>query len=184
MKKTFLAILMATTAVAFADQPILDLPPIPLEKVLPAKQGFFYVRFAAAERDLAHVDSILPGLGVGYRRLTGRGAGDISIGGIGRHERRSGQIFWTAPKASYIHYFQSEAKTSAYAGGGMAWGGVESKGNHFIGIIPSATIGYEFSRKSSILGFADLTISQPAISVYHRGAFPGPIAEFSTGIGF
>ena len=182
MKKTILTILMATAA--FADQPILDLPPIPLEEVLSPKEGFFYVRFAAAERDLSHADSILPGLGVGYRRLTGDGAGDISIGGIGRHERKSGQIFWTAPKASYIHYLQPGEKASGYVGGGMAWGGVESKGNHFIGMIPSATLGYEFSRKSSILGFVDLTVSQPAVSVYRSGAFPGPIAELSTGIGF
>jgi len=105
-------------------------------------------------------------------------------------------VDWTAPKASYLHYFQPNAKKSAYLGGGVAWGGVfsrerefDSEGNFgtkvvdFTGIIPSVMAGYEFSRKS-VLGFTELTISQPALSVYRKGSFPGPCVEFSTGIGF
>ncbi len=196
MKKTLFTILMATAVFAFSDESTNMLTsvsglqsPSPLSPLSPqaaqtAKQGFFYVRFTAAENDLTDPSALLPGLGIGYRRLAGSGAADISISGIGHAERKSGRLVWTAPKTSYIQYFQPDAKTSAYVGGGLAWGGVESKEQKFTGIIPSAMAGYEFVRKSSLLGFAELTISQPAFSVYRKGSFPGPCVEFSTGIGF
>lgn len=193
MKNAFFTILLAAATFVFGDQSpevsvtFQDLKPSPafrLDDKPVEKQGFVYVRFAAAESDLAHASSILPGLGIGYRRLAGSGAADISVSGIGHAERKSGRLFWTAPKASYIHYLQPDAKRSAYAGAGLAWGGLDSHKRHFAGIIPSATAGYEFVHKSTFLGFAEFTISQPAISVYREGSFPGPVAEFSTGIGF
>jgi len=189
MKKIVLTILTAAAALGFSEEPVIaptplpDLKPVLQEKELP-KQGFFYVRFSTAERDLAHVGPILPGLGIGYRRLAGDGAADISINGIGRAERKNGQIFWTAPKASYMRYLQPNSEKSFYAGGGLSWGGISSKSHNFIGLIPSATIGYEFLHRTAFLGFAEFNISQPAIAVYHDGIFPGPIAELSMGVGF
>lgn len=200
MKKTIFTLLTAMTSLAFANEPLptapsyselkLDYPDLkpaenPLsEETKSLKQGFFYVRFTAANKDLSYDYNVVPGLGVGYRRLAGNGAADISFNGIGRAERRSGQLFWTAPKASYIHYLQPNAKKTAYLGGGLAWGGVDKKEHHFIGIIPNILLGYEFMHKEDCLGFTELNISQPAVSVYHTGAFPGPIAEISAGIGF
>jgi len=194
MKKYIFTSLIAFAAVVSADQSIIlpaltseqMLPPNPLlqEEVPFEKRGFFYVRFAAAESDLTRMSSILPGLGIGYRRLAGNGAADISFNGIGRAEHRSGRVYWSAPKATYIHYLMPNAKKSPYLGAGLAWGGVGAKHQHFVGIIPSVTTGYEFVRKSTVLGFAELNISQPALSVYREGAFPGPMAECTVGMGF
>lgn len=193
MKKTICAILTAVTVFIFAEEPsmvpaplsdLTSIPTPPLQEMVVPKQGFFYVRFATAESDLAHVSPILPGLGIGYRRLAGNGAADISFSGIGRAEGKKGRIFWTAPKASYIHYLQPNGERSAYVGGGLAWGGIKEKDHSFIGIIPSATVGYEFAHKSAILGFAELNVSQPAAPVYRKGFFPGPMAEISVGVGF
>lgn len=189
MKKLFSVLLTAAAAVCSAQEPLAPLPPIPIETPKP-KEGFFYVRFTAAEKDLVRPDSLLPGLGLGYRRLAGNGAADISFSGIGRGEKHKGVASWTAPKASYIHYLQPDQEKTAYLGAGLAWGGVDEKdldkqiSRHFIGIIPSATVGYEFLHKTSVLGFAELNISQPAVSVYKKGSFPGPIAEASVGVGF
>lgn len=154
------------------------------ENIQVSKSGFFYVRFAAAENDMARMDSVLPGLGIGYRRLAGNGAADISISGIGHSEKKNGQIFWTVPRASYLHYFRPDQTQSFYMGGGLAWGGLISKKDHFVGIIPSFTSGYEFIRKSNVLGFTELSISQPALAVYKKGEFPAPIGELTVGIGF
>ncbi len=193
MKKTLFTILMAASVFAYSDEyssglpaasDLKSLPNLPLQDIVAAKQGFFYVRFTAGESDMIHTSSVLPGLGVGYRRLSGVGAADISINGIGHAQRKSGRFFWTAPKASYMHYLQPDAKKSPYLGAGLAWGGVDSRTQDFIGIIPSVMVGYEFVRKSVFLGFAELTVSQPALSVYRKGSFPGPCVEFSTGIGF
>lgn len=132
------------------------------------------------------MNSILPGLGIGYRRLAGDGAADISISGIGVAEKKNGKIFWTAPRASYLYYLQPDQIKSFYVGGGLAWGGLES-GQHqsdFVGIIPSITGGYEFVRKSTVLSFAEFSISQPALAVHKKGDFPLPIAELTIGIGF
>jgi hypothetical protein len=166
---------------------ISDLQPTPhllLETPPSDKQGFVYLRFEATEEDLTHPNALLPGLGFGYRRLEGNGAADISMSGIGRSEHRSGRFLWTAPKVSYLHYLQPDAEKSAYVGGGLAWGGVYSREQRFTGIIPSVAAGYEFARKKTFLGFAEFTVSQPAISLYQQGSIPGPIGEFSTGIGF
>lgn len=194
MKKTLFAILTATTLLGFADEPtdLLKIAPArrslfnsPFSNESIDREGFVYVRFAAAENDLLHTSPVYPGLGIGYRRLAGDGAADISISGIGHAERRRDRFVWTAPKVAYIRYFDPNATQSAYVGGGLAWGGVAASGhNDFIGIIPSVTAGYEFVRKTSFLGFSELTISQPALPVFQEGSFPGPCVEISTGIGF
>lgn len=192
MKKIISTILMTVPVLIFADQPMntttaisdLSVANFPVQETQMDKQGFFYVRFAAAERDVMHTSSVNPGLGIGYRRLAGNGAADISFSGIGYKEHKNGRVSWTAPKASYIHYLQPNEKKSAYVGGGLAWGGMKSQGQSFVGIIPSVTAGYEFAHNNSFLGFAEFNVSQPTISVSQKGSFPGPCLEFSTGIGF
>lgn len=188
MKNMILMILTALTTSAFADSSI-QMPPYRqgwqfTEEVPVVKRGFYYVRFTAVESDLVSPESILPGLGIGYRRLAGNGAADISLSGIGHAARKGNSYLWTAPKGSYIHYLKPDGKQSAYVGGGLAWGGVDVPERDFIGLIPSAIFGYEFAHQSPVLGFAELTISQPAIALSQHGAFPGPILEVSTGIGF
>lgn len=189
MKKLFSTILIGIMSALAADAPtiVLDVTPepnLPIAKPLD-KTGFFYVRFAAAGDDITRADSIVPGLGLGYRRLAGTGAADISVSGLGIAERhKGGKAFWTAPKVSYLQYFRPDQKQSAYLGGGLAWGGVVQHHQMFYGIIPSLTLGHEFIHKGNILSFMELNVSQPAIAVYKKGAFPGPIAECTVGMGF
>ena len=189
MKKLITIVLISISALAYSNQQTLQSCRESLEsksnflqESLSLKQGFIYIRFSTAEANYA--GGIHPGLGIGYRRLTGDGALDILISGIGYAEHKNHQIFWSAPKASYIHYFQPESEKSLYAGGGLIWGGLSDKKNDFVGIIPTATVGYEFLRKNSILSFVELNLSQPAIKVYQRGKFPGPIIDASLGVGF
>lgn len=193
MKKSILSAFLVMSICAFTDSSInvpnsisdpqfqSNLHP---KEAPTTKEGFFYVRFAAAENNLTYLTSIVPGLGLGYRRLSGDGAADISITGLGHKENKSARFFWTAPKASYLYYLQPDAKASTYLGAGLAWGGLSSKGQNFVGLIPSFTLGFEFAHRASFLGFGEFTISQPALSVTRKGAFPGPIAELSMGIGF
>ncbi len=207
MKNSFFTLLASLTATSIFAQESATLPapaPVavsefnqlstpPAQQLVSPKQGFFYVRFTAGEHDMARATSPVPGLGLGYRRLAGDGTADISVSGIGISEHRKSRYFWTAPKASYYHYLQPNADKSFYLGGGLAWGGLggrseDSEGHtvrrDFVGIIPSATVGYEFAHKQSFLGFTEFSVSQPALAVSHKGSFPGPIAELSAGIGF
>lgn len=149
-----------------------------------AREGFIYVRFSAANENLAQMQAPHPGLGIGYRRLAGSGAVDISISGIGHQETSDRKFYWTAPKASFLYYLSPTGAKSAYLGGGLAWGGMKSAGQKFVGIIPSATLGYEFLHKSSVLGFIELNVSQPAFAVKQKGNFPGLTGELSIGAGF
>jgi len=74
---------------------------------------------------------------------------------------------------------------SAYGGIGLAWGGLKTKDEReFEGVVPSATLGMEFFRKSAFRTFAELNVSQPAIARTVSDTFPGPMAEFSIGAGF
>jgi hypothetical protein len=208
MKKSFFAAMMALTASIFADPALSAIPETQAPSQLfetssPPKQGFLYVRFAAGENDMAQAAPLAPGLGLGYRRLVGDGAADISFSGIGISEHSNSQYFWAAPKVSYYHFLQPNATRSLYAGGGLAWGGVRVEGEaekvtnpldgteelhstykRFTGIMPSATLGYEFNRNSSILAFTEITLTQPALAVERQGKFPGPMAELSVGVGF
>lgn len=168
--------------ISIANSDLIEQPKPSFKEFSFEKTGFFYVRFAAAES----MNSVLPGFGLGYRCLAGNGAADISISGIGHAERKNDKAFWTVPKASYLQYLQPDQKESFYLGAGLAWGGLKAKspGQEFIGIISSVTGGYEFVRKGSVLGFAELNISQPTLAVYSKGDFPLPIAEMTVGIGF
>jgi|JI9StandDraft_1071089.scaffolds.fasta_scaffold32636_2 hypothetical protein len=206
MKKLIPTILMGFTSLLSADlvdvhSSILDITPAPVKQtlvvsdlkpltttfekeVLIAKPAFIYFRFAAAERDVIRPDTLIPGIGIGYRRLAGNGAADVSVNGIGYASRKEGQVFWTAPKASYYYYLQPRETQSIYLGGGLAWGGLASKEQYFVGIIPSLTAGIEFARKSTVLAFGEINISQAAIALRKGGAFPGPVAECTMGMGF
>ncbi len=188
MKKTILALLVST--IAFANETIDPITPnvlidpqTRLQDIQGEKNGYFYVRFSTAEGDLAHAAAPVPGIGLGYRRIAGNGAADISINGQGSDYHKS-QVFWTAPKVSYLHYFTPEAEKTAYLGGGLAWGGLANEKCDFVGIIPSVTAGYEFAHNQEFLSFSELTISQPAVPVMDGKSFPGPQVELSAGIGF
>lgn len=200
MRRILLA-LVFVTGVAFADSVIDEVLPIGSSIAYPfveskapdSKAGFRYVRFAVGERAINNGGSVAPGLGLGYRRRAGRGAGDISVNGLGYGEHKNHHAFWTAPRASYLRYTSPEADKSAYIGTGLAWGGLESRDRRgenedsrqkFIGLIPSVSVGMEFARTTSILGFADLSVSQPAAAVSRSGRFPGPIVEATVGLGF
>jgi len=148
------------------------------------KNGFLYVRFSTAEGDLSQLNTPHPGLGLGYRRMAGEGAVDFSVSGLGHHEDKGKEFFWSAPKVTFIRYFSSDSDKSFYLGGAVAWGGIKRNHQKFIGIIPSATLGYEFLRKSSVLGFFEVTVSQPAIAVQKNGETPKLIGEISLGAGF
>ena len=190
MKKSYYSVLLAITSLFATDSDSLDNmflerlphPNYPIENI--EKTGFTYVRFAAAEDLPFQTDSLIPGLGLGYRRLTKNGAFDISISGIGYAEGSDHRIFWNFPKTAYYHYFTPDEFQSFYAGGGLAWGGVVSYDQVFYGIVPSATLGFEMFRKSNTLAFSELCINQPALAVAHEGKFPGPIIELTLGMGF
>ncbi len=187
MKTKLATFLTLASLSAFAGDLLMPAPTAAAaavgSKVLDPKEGYLYVRFLTSDTDMTHTNAVTPGLGFGYRRLTGDGALDISMSGNGSDRFR--KAFWTLPKASYLRYFTPDKEESFYGGGGMAWGGVHNrKGNEFVGLIPSATVGYEFLHKSTALGFTELTVSMPAVPVYKEGKTMGPIAEISVGAGF
>ena len=196
MKKTITtAILTAAAVLGFAEptavKPLSDLT---LDRqatrnveMNAQKPGFAYFRFAAAESTPATTVQVVPGLGVGYRMMVSNGAVDLSANYSSAKgwKGESSSFFWTLPKASYIHYLNPTGNQSAYGGIGLAWGGLKTKDNReFEGVVPSATVGVEFFRKSAFRTFAELNVSQPAIARTVSDTFPGPMAEFSIGAGF
>jgi hypothetical protein len=129
----------------------------------------------------------VPGFGLGFRFSQGHHGFDLSSTGVRgkgwKKEKRS--LFWTFPKASYLYYFSPVSNQSLYAGGGLSWGGIETKkGTDFLGISSNATVGLEMFRKASFKTFVEFNVSQPTIARDATGPFPGPIAEISVGAGF
>jgi hypothetical protein len=186
---------------------------VPTEN-LSANKGFFYVRMNVAEPQAHVPElkqtSFLPGLGLGYRRGQAS-AIDISLSVSHIKDGKDEATYWAFPKMSYLRYFSPKKASSFYAGAGLTWGGVilrngnevviheiinEEEGDQqfeaevlsrtsFFGIIPTACIGYEANRKEgSWRSFMQLEVSQPILAVAKKGAFPGPVAEFSVGLGY
>ncbi len=202
MKKTF-AIAFLTLAAAFgvAQETTLTKRPAftPLETTLlqekfAPKKSFGYLRMGVSDTELARTDvQILPGVGLGYRLVSGSSAIDLSASFNRRKaitdEGREETYHYTMPKANYLYYINADANNSLYVGGGLAWGGVETRTmtqekKSFMGIIPNIALGYELNRTGAIRSFVQLDASQPAIAALKDGAIPKPFAELSFGAGF
>ncbi len=195
MKKTITTAILAAASLAFAAEPNVSktLSDLTMDRqarnveMTAQKPGFTYFRFAAAESTPTSSIQVVPGLGLGYRMMVGSGAVDVSANYSSAKgwKGESDSYFWTLPKASYIHYLSPNSTQSAYGGLGLAWGALKTKdAREFEGIVPSATLGMEFFRKSNFRTFAEVNVSQPAIARTVSATFPGPMAEFSIGAGF
>lgn len=202
MKKTITtAFLTIATACGFAGEAIPEvlpnliqlevtpaLPPVQ-EKVTP-KKSFGYLRMGVSDTELRNTDiEVLPGFGLGYRLVAGASAIDLSASFNHRKtvtdEGKEEIYHYTTPKANYLYYLNSNNNNSLYAGGGLAWGGVKTKGkDNFIGLIPNVALGYELNRTGIIRSFVQLDVSQPAIAAVKEGAFPKTFAELMIGVGF
>ena len=201
MKKTIAtAILMAASSLVFADETTAmslsttDLPKekiTTVEKISPSSKSFTYLKMGAMDTYPTDTVQIVPGLGLGYRLNTGDGAVDFSANytrGTGLNGKEV-TYFYTFPKVSYLHYLSPSKSQSLYVGAGLAFGSLKNKEMaKFIGLIPSATLGYEMNRKANFRSFLQLDVSQPAVAAKltrNDGVkFPGPVAEFSLGVGF
>ncbi len=156
-------------------------------------------------------NNLLPGLGIGYRRGTAT-ALDISFSTSHIRNQEEESTFWAFPKMSYLRYFSPKKTSSFYLGAGLTWGGLSyrhkasavqtvSEGDQtseeiaitetqrektfFFGIIPTACVGYESNRQEAAWrSFVQLEVSQPTLAVKNSGPFPGPVAEFSVGLGY
>ncbi len=117
---------------------------------------------------------------------------------------------YTLPKVNYLFYVTPASNSSLYAGAGLGFGGMKdttvvaaveemkdeaglvttqaaaahNKVQEFHGIIPNASVGYEFGRNTSVRTFVQLDVSQPAVAALKEGEFFGPKVELSLGAGF
>lgn len=195
MKKTIASAILTTAAtLCFAAEPtIRSLSDLSLERsprkmeMATVKPGYAYFRVAASESTPTDSVQVVPGLGLGYRMMVGNGAVDLSANYSSAKgwKGESDSYYWTLPKATYVHYLNADAEQTAYAGLGLAYGALKTKdAREFEGVIPNATLGMEFFRKSAFRTFAEISVSQPAIARTVSDKFPGPMAEFSIGAGF
>ncbi len=206
MKKRITTVILTIgTALGFAQQtipvqPEINLLPIEVhsatnvdEKASATKKSFTYLRMGVSDStptaDSLKDVKVVPGLGIGYRLISGPSAIDISASYSQRRTRdeegKKDTYYYTLPKANYLHYISPAKNNSAYVGGGMAWGGLKTKSNsEFIGLIPNVAVGYEMNRNAAWRSFVQLDVSQPAVAASRKNDFPGPFAELAVGAGF
>jgi hypothetical protein len=171
---------------------------IPNEKTLnvlentSTSKDFFYVRMDVADTQ-AHVipqltqNFFMPKLGLGYRMNQGVSAIDISTsyGYSENKDEASYSYYANLPKVSYLRYVSPRSKSSIYYGAGAAVVAMRSTdAAEFVGIVPSASVGFEMNRDAAWHSFVQLDVSQPAIAAIQKGKFPGPLAEIAVGAGF
>ncbi len=155
-------------------------------ETIAAKQSHLYLRLNVTEPNPGNRRPLMPGLGLGFRKMSGSSALDFSAAYSKRKGKHHGKSEWiTLPKMSYLYYFSPVQTQSVYAGPGVAYGRIKRHaGDRFQGLIPSASIGYEISRKANLLSFLQLDVSLPLIATKRRGHLPGLMAEFAFGAGF
>lgn len=158
-------------------------------KVLP-KRSFGYLRMGVSDSEVPKTtQQMIPGLGVGYRIVSGSSALDLSASFNSREHRtdegKERTYQYTLPKANYLYYVSANKNNSLYAGAGLAWGGVTTADDReFHGLIPNVALGLELGRNSLLRSFVQIDVSQPAIAASQKGSLPTPIAEISLGAGF
>lgn len=199
-----IAILTLAAAAAFADEVVLvpantdalskaivteAKPVFKIEEKAKIDRSFGYLKMEVSDSKLSTENvKVAPGLGLGYRVVSGSSAIDISASYSGREERteegRKASYVYTLPKANYLYYLSGEKNYSAYAGGGLAIGGEKKEGSEFHGLIPNVSLGLEMNRNAAWRSFVQLDVSQPAIAASLRGTLPGAFAEVSAGVGF
>jgi hypothetical protein len=172
---------------------MLDKAPEAAQKIAAASENLFtkkshiYLRMNVMEPNIGTRKSIFPGFGLGYRRAVGNAAVDLSLGyskgkGTAHHGKSE---FITLPKLSYLYYISPVENQSFYIGPAIALGRiVRGPENRFEGLIPSASIGFEISRRANLLSFFQLDVSAPVVAATLKGHMPKPIAEFAFGAGF
>lgn len=187
------ALLSLTAALGFAQEASF-VQPMHAPKIdeQPAKRGSFsYARLGVADSDTIHQFETLPTLGAGYRLASGGGAFDF--GASYTRAIKSGDqehYSYTAPKVSYLRYWDSAADQTAYAGLGLGWMGIRKADvANFDGLAPSATVGMEMNRHQKVRTFVQLDVFQPAVRVsswndYSTDNLPNLGADFSVGVGF
>jgi hypothetical protein len=191
------AIVSLVSALGFAQEAPIAQPSasFPTERKMsdqPASKGSFsYVRMGIADSDAINQFETLPGLGLGYRWALGNGALDVSANYTRELKKADTEnYFYTAPKVSYLHYWNSASNQSLYLGAGLSWSGIKKEvaANNFDGIAPSATVGFEMNRHQAVRTFAQLDVYQPAMAITRSSIsfdnLPGPLAEVSVGLGF
>lgn len=162
------------------------------EKVVPNK-SFGYLKMGVSDSELRRTsfnslpDQVIPGLAAGYRLVSGNSAIDFSAS-FNRRDTRTAEgrertYLYTVPKVNYLYYINAYGDSSVYAGGGLAWGGVKTDKENFVGIIPNVALGVQLG-KSALKTFFQLDISQAAIAAVKSGGLPKTSAEFSVGAGF
>lgn len=153
-------------------------------------KSFMYLRMGISDTNLRKVDTeMVPGLGLGYRLISGPSAMDLSISYNQREDRKDAMTkkrsyYYTLPKANYIHYITPKASSSLYAGGGLAWGGVKNAEQEFVGLVPNIALGFEMNRKAAWRSFVQLDVSKPAVAAKQIGTLPNTFAELTLGAGF
>lgn len=189
---------LPTLPLSTNDLPFDQKPAISLTEKVSRKGSFTYLRMGVSDsypeyhfKDGAFV----PGLGLGYRLVSGSAALDLSASYSQRYSRnedvKTTTYFYTLPKANYLYYLTPDSNNSAYVGGGLAWGGLKNKdARTFVGLIPNIAAGVELNRHAAWHSFVQLDVSQPAVDLAHsamvtHGAdFLGPFAEIVFGAGF
>lgn len=213
MKKTLATLLMTTTFAVFAQDLTID------QKIFVDTKAqtndTIYMKIGANESDIPKNDeTIMPGLGIGYRTASGHHAVDVSVEGNARQIRNLADEKVTnysyALPVKYLFILSPKNNNSLYVGAGLGIGGIKQttvtkavaevvnlegiievdavfaseKNQEFHGFIPNATVGYEFNRNGGVKTFVQLDVSQPALAFDKSGDFMTPKFALSAGIGF
>lgn len=136
MKKTLTTLFLTTVAAfGFAQEQSLSAHVIEKHVLSTTSEtegnGMIYLKMCASGSEIPKNDeTVMPGLGVGYRATYDHHAVDLSIEGSRREIRdadgdRTTNLSWTLPRANYLYYVTPKKSSSLYAGGGLAYGGMK-----------------------------------------------------------
>ncbi len=172
-----------------------------------------YARLGVSALPTGNTYSVAPSFTAGKRAIIDVHGVDISVGFSGVYQEndhfsqestsfsegyndKNYSFFYTAPKVTYLRFFEPVSHNKLYAGLGGALGGSHlhhlgfRDNRHiyhtskFFGLMGNALIGYNFESKA-ISAFMQFDYSQPLIPIYKsHNVNDNPIYEMSFGLGF
>ncbi len=146
-----------------------------------------YIKLGPGVTNLGQYNTVMPGLGLGFRSESNTSAVDCSFSGAFVETKDNESIFhFFGPKLLYLKYLNSHSPSALYVGFGSAWSSIQNgvTKQEFNGLSGVISAGIERNRSSRIRQIFQVDVNQPLLALRAGTLLPTPTLEASFSLGF
>ncbi len=146
-----------------------------------------YIKLGPEITNLGQQNTVMPGLGLGFRSESNTSAVDCSFSGSFVETKEGETIYhFVAPKLLYLKYLNSHSPSALFVGFGSSWSAIKNEvtKQEFNGLSGVVSVGIERNRSSRIRQILQVDVSQPLLALKAGTSLPLPTIETSFSLGF